>query len=523
MSRYFFLSGPAEIPSTNEAFAYVYRLIDFHDALTSGRWFPQWSVFVRNGLGEPLFGYYQPGFFYLASFWLCFLSPIRALGAAVFSASLAGYAGMYCLVARRFDRLAGAFAATVLLLSVYPATEIFVRGDLSEYAAMMLVPWALHCLWLHLEEGGRKTMAGLALSSGALAFTHACVALPAFMLFGAVIVAHGTATRRWKAAAATTGALGVGLGIASFYTLPVLLEWNLISSKDTFTDWYDYRKHFLSWTSLFSGYTRQTPIPATIGPVLPVLLGISLLFAALQWKTWDSPRRRFFLFLIAASVGSYFMMTQSSAPLWRLVPPLAKLQFPWRLYALASVAMAAWAGAVLPSERSARRLILVAGSVLALSWLSLQATEIPPMVPVDIPQRGQDLVRVDYFPDGHGDWLPRDAKPFPPGQAPTLKVSSPDCRAWDLELAQGSLRFQVQAASGCRVTPPHYFFPAGWRARYQGKPIALERDPDGLMQVAIPAGTTGAVELTFGATPMRRLGLVLTGLSLALAGWWLLY
>ena len=50
----------------------------------------------------------------------------------------------------------GWLAASLLLLSVYPATEIYIRGDLSEFCAMMLIPPALWEIFLLDASRGQR-------------------------------------------------------------------------------------------------------------------------------------------------------------------------------------------------------------------------------------------------------------------------------------------------------------------------------------------------------------------------------
>ena len=74
-----------------------------------------------------------------------------------------GYTAMLFLVRRWFGALSGALAASLLLLSVYACTEIYVRGDLTEFAAMMLLPVGLCALaaWIGVEGASAQLVTGL--------------------------------------------------------------------------------------------------------------------------------------------------------------------------------------------------------------------------------------------------------------------------------------------------------------------------------------------------------------------------
>ena len=90
MSYPFFVLGSDVIHDNHEEGTYVYRLIEFRDCLASGYWFPQWCTDFRGGLGSPYFSYYQPGFFYVAALGSLLVSPVRALGVAIWVFSLLG-------------------------------------------------------------------------------------------------------------------------------------------------------------------------------------------------------------------------------------------------------------------------------------------------------------------------------------------------------------------------------------------------------------------------------------------------
>ena len=139
----FFTYEPGQMHLTHEAYSYVYRLVEFADVLASGHPFPQWASDFRQGLGSPYFGYYQPGFFYAASAFATVLSPAAAIGAALWCFAVLGYAGVFRLVRDRFGALAGTLAGTALLLGPYPRSDLYARGDFSEYAGMLLLPFIL--------------------------------------------------------------------------------------------------------------------------------------------------------------------------------------------------------------------------------------------------------------------------------------------------------------------------------------------------------------------------------------------
>src|SRR5262249_51319442 len=91
LSWCFFTYAPGEMHFTDELHSYVYRVVEFRDCLADGHPFPQWAGDFPMGLGSPYFGYYQPGFFYVASTFATALSPTAAIGATLWCFALLGY------------------------------------------------------------------------------------------------------------------------------------------------------------------------------------------------------------------------------------------------------------------------------------------------------------------------------------------------------------------------------------------------------------------------------------------------
>jgi uncharacterized membrane protein YfhO len=90
-----------------------------------------------------------------------------------------------------------------------------------------------------------------------------------------------------------------------------------------------------------------------------------------------------------------------------------------------------------------------------------------------------------------------------------------DCRVHAFEREPGRLRAEVTTAITAFVNLPHYYFPVGWRATWNGAPVALERTNDGLMRVEVPAGH-GVIDVTWTMTPARRLGVAVSAVTLVL-------
>lgn len=514
LARGFFLHPTDAFFANHEFDTYAGRLVEFRDLLGAGYWSPQWCSDFRGGLGAPYFSYYQPGVFYLASLVPWCVPVVRSLGIVVWAVSLLGYVCLFALVTRRFGMLSGWLAGSALLLSSYVGTEIYRRGDLSELAAMMMLPAALWTLWDWLEQGGRTRAALLALTGGALVVLHPAVALIGYGILTLGILVFWVDTRDLRRAGLALLALGAGVGLAAFYWFPVFLEWRLVNPEQAFAGFYSFTEHFVHPLALVGLRAESTVIPPSLGPVLPLLVLVNLVVLLCRWSETTAAQRRMAGFCLAAILLGVFLMWSASAPVWSHAPLLYRLQFPWRILTVVTVVVAALGGAMLPWKNEELRTILVGTLVLTLcgcAWHYTRYSLDDSLHPV---QTVAQLRQRSFAPDLRDEWLPRGATTKIPLADAARPVAGPGCRVEDFARRQGRLACHVRTQRESFVVLPHYYFPVGFRATLSGRPIAFDRDARGLMRVNLPAGTAGPLEIVFTQTPMRLWGLLVSGVSL---------
>jgi hypothetical protein len=217
------------------------------------------------------------------------------------------------------------------------------------------------------------------------------------------------------------------------------------------------------------------------------------------------------------------MFTRLSDPVWQLLTPLQKLQFPWRLATVLSVALsplAALAAArVGPGMRLQDRLPVLAAVVIVSLWLVVSALG------------GRDIMRQSPKPELNE--LAQDAWEYKPRwvlahdfQLAVRSAKGPDGRIPRAVLgANGRIDvvrwrprdivLQVDASDDAVLTV-HQFYFRGWRASLDGNPITVKpSEPHGFVTVAVPAGSH-SVALRLRMTAPERIGWLLTALSAAI-------
>lgn len=521
IGRVFFLYPPDRMHVNHEGSTYAGRLLEFRDQLGAGYLVPQWCTSFRGGLGSAQFCYYQPGFFYAASLVPWSVSPVRALGATVVLFALLGYLATYALVRPRFGRLGGWLAANSLLLSVYAATNICIRGDLSEFAAMMMLPALLWALLGWLDQGRLACAAWLAPIAAAVVLLHSIVGMLAVLLMAVVLVAFWIETRDHRRVGAAVLVLAIGAGMASVYWLPVVFELNLVDTDRAFVGFFSYTRHFVDPLKLLGRYHRNEIIPFSLGGLFVLLVGFNVLSCLYRRRELSVSQRRLVILAILVALVFAWLMTRESTFVWRLAPTLQRMQFPWRILTVVTVAMALLAGATLPWRSEKTRAAVTLLLVLAMWALSIDYTDCELDREHRVLQTVDELAETFFAPDLRNEWVPRGATIDIPEADRTMPVAGPGCRVSDYRRQARRLSCQVAADEATTLVLPHYFFPVGWQATLDGRPIPLSASPLGLMRFELPAHAHGQLEVVFTQTPMHRLGLAISGLSCLLGLIWL--
>jgi hypothetical protein len=507
--RVYFDLPPDRVHDNHEGHHYALRVLEFRDLLAVGYGSPQWATHFRDGFGSPYFGYYQPGVFYAACAMPWSLPPNHALGLMLLLFSVGGYGSLYALVERRWGVVSGWLAASLLLLAIYSATAIYVRGDLAEYCAMMCVAATALALDTWFRRSSVGAALGLAFGGALIIVMHPAVGLISYAAFGAVLLLALAFPSARRLAVGAGVALAFGVGLAAFYWLPVFREWDLVSPDAAFTDFYNYASNFIGLSDLTDAYRRDTLIPFTLGR-LP--LGLALLNTALALRF---ARRGIGYYLggWALLLALSFMMIEQSRPIWAALEPLQRLQFPWRMQALTTLIVAALAGAVPALPWPYVRALIATAAIGAMFLFSREYTAYDIHPKLAVPTSADSLIGMHVAPDLRDEWLPKGAS----GDAVLERARLPDgqgsVETSDYRLEQGHLSLTVSTTEGGRVRLPHYAF-SGWVATLDGRLTSITADPLGLMLIDVPPDSHGRLDVRFTATPMRRLGLRVAGLML---------
>lgn len=468
LCRPYFALAPGEMFLNHEMYSYVHRVIEFLDLLRAGYAFPQWAIDFRGGLGSPYFGYYQPGFFYAASALAAVLPTLTAIATTLWLLALAGYGGIFAFVRARFGTAAGVLAATTFLASPYLRTDLYVRGDLSEFTGMMLLPVAIHFLTAWLDGRGVACWWAFTASAAAIVCAHPVAGLLGYGTFVVTIACWTVLGGHRVRAGAAVGALVAAVGLAAFYLGPIALEWNLVEADQLTMKSSDFRLHFADPLEMLGLRARSGFVLAqlSLGRGVLALAALGAAVSLGSWATLSASARRVVLTLLTLLAATAWLTNESSQPVWEAFPLLPFLQFPWRFFIVITIALAALSGCLVRGTTAA----LLAG-VAFHAWNVGGLHTFPVKTGLLHPPTARGLVAEFVAPDVADEWLPRGAAHFRRDARPLAATCSGVCRVGELERAAGFLRAQVLTLGPSEVVLPHYFFPVGWHATLDGRPF----------------------------------------------------
>ncbi len=498
----------------HDATEYPPRLVEFAQAVADGQLPPLWAPDLGNGYGQPLFEF-APPLVYAAAlpFHAVGLGLADALQSGLLLLYAAGAAALYRL-ARRWEagRAGSVAAAACWLFAPYLSLDLFVRAAFAEAAAVAVAPIAL----LGLARALDRPSAARVLAGGAavalVLLAHNAVALlllPALGLFAlASSVAPAFSVRRAVAGAAT---LIAGLGFAAFFWLPALAEKGVVKVdllREGFLVWSQHVVYPLQllWSRWGFGFSVPGPNDGMSFAIGALLIALAAAGTVVLIRGRASRRLAEGLACATAALGGAWLATTWAAPVWERVATLQYLAYPWRclfLPALFLPLLAAVAVGRLPWRWQAAVVALVVGANLVHTeprgYLTFDDEY---YAPSSIAARGiTTSTREEYEPK----WVA--VRPAPAARnlagvtAPVEIVSS--------RLASARQEYVVRAGAATDVEAATCYYP-GWSASVDGTRVRIwPAARTGTIVFPVPAGTHRVV-LTLTATPVRRLGGLLT-------------
>lgn len=495
------------------------RVLGMQEYFGSGQIFVRWFPDLNWGHGGPMFNFYPPLFYFIASALSAVLgNPSLAVNLTLLALWFLSGVTMFFLVRHYWGGWAGLVSAAAYIFAPYHVVDVYTRGAYAEFAAFTLLPFILLALTRLTETLKASWFLSVALSTAALFLAHnaTCLMFMPFVVLYGLMLLITTRSSRWKSGWLMAVSLALGALMAAFFWVPALTETAFIRTDFLVHGRYYYWKNFLDWTAVLN---PPWPLPAgqrfSFDGIYFDIGGWQVLLAAATIIMLARSRRARLekgklLFFLAVAVLSFLMVLPLSRPVWESLPMIHFVQLPWRYLVLATLGLSVLAGGWLAVvfDRRAK----AAGTFLCILLLGLSGTlttSPPPMerAPAATPQ--QQIFST--FLIGEGERTPRWIA-RPPARPALEKVV----------LAGGQIRmakfvspsrvehtFLVQAAVPSVLVANIFYYP-GWHVYIDGKETRIEPDPvHGRIFFTVPPGEH-SVRIKLEQTPVQFWSIVIS-------------
>ncbi len=489
--------------SGHDADAAIFKAIELKNALVDGHFPVRWSKRLNFGLGLPTFTFTYNLPYYLAA-GLSFLGmSVVSAEKLIMGASFPLSAFFAYLWLKKHFRQWPSFVGGLLYSLVpYHFLNVYVRFALGEVVAATLLPLIFYLIDRLLNKLDGKNVALCGVGTAALLLSHqfyALIFIPLGLVYAFVISG--------KKVSRIGISLVLGLLLGSYYLIP-MMAYKKYTYLDNPQEYFLAHDNFLTLQDLiipawgFGDLKDDKPgrMSLQIGVVHLGLLGVGFW---LMFSSKTDKNKQLLIYFGALIMSSAVMMIEISMPVWKLVPILQNVQFPWRLMSVVVIATAFCGAYVLEKLR--------------LKWIAVVVSILLIVAYKDYWRAGR------YFP-----WEDRTIKSI--GWPGTLTMLLEETPRWHLirqepnpyhqsQLPEGEAtinnlvwktnyhKFMISAKTESVMSDKTHYWP-GWTAYIDGVKTPLLNPYDflsqGLITFRVPPGKH-EVEVKLLETPLEKL------------------
>jgi len=366
---FFFLGTPSE----HDVEFHLYSWLEVLTQWKHGIVYPRWAALAHFAYGEPRFVFYPPASWTLGAGLSAIFPWTIAACIYIWIALVAAGVAMFVLARRwldpqRFDRRDAIFVAVLYAINPYHLVIVYWRSAFAELLASCLVPLLLLFV-LKAADEGRRTIVPLALVLAAAWLTNAPAAVMIHYSLAVLLVFFAWQRRSTRLLLVGAGAVALGACLAAFYLLPAIYEQRWVDIAQAVSQGSRPADNFLFIHTNDADHDAFNRIISWVAILEMAVVAVAA-WAARQWR---ETRRELWIALLGWATVCSVLMFPAAGVLWRVLPKMEFMQFPWRW--LLGLSMIFSLLVTVGLRRWWWRAAVVAGSVLviAAAWQHVQA------------------------------------------------------------------------------------------------------------------------------------------------------
>jgi hypothetical protein len=292
--------------------------------------YPQWMPDAYHGCGNATFIFYPPFLFFTYAFINIFTNDIyTVISVSAWIGLCASGIAMFAFSRIHFSKIHAFIAAVAYMALPYHLIDLYVRTALAEFWSFVWIP-LIALFILKIDQRGICGFVCLSACFAGLVFTHLPSALLSVIFFEAFIIFLYYKGRSARLFIWRQTALILGVGLSAAYLIPALFEQRYVNIRQLSQARVEDNFLFTG-----AGYFITSLNYAALEIVLVVALGLII---SLTLHSEKSQRRTnsYVVFYSISGMVCFFAMLKLSTPIWEMIPLIQKIQFPWRILAIAT-------------------------------------------------------------------------------------------------------------------------------------------------------------------------------------------
>jgi 6-pyruvoyl-tetrahydropterin synthase related domain len=486
-------------PSGHDVEFHLYSWLEVLAQWKHGILYPRWAALAHFAYGEPRFVLYPPASWTMGGtissvFPWTIASPVYIWIVLV----LAGIS-MFLLARQWFDWRDAIFAAVFYAVNPYHLVMVYWRSAFAELLASCLVPLLVLVVWKAIK-GERHVVVPLGLLLAGAWLTNAPAAVMIHYSLALLMLLFAWTNRSPKLLLIAAGAVALGACLSAFYLLPAIYEQRWIEIANAVSAGSRPSDNFLFIHTTDADHDAFNRIVSWLA-VLEVVL---ILAAAIAGKLWRDARREVWKVLCAWALACCVLMLPISAFLWKVLPKLRFMQFPWRWLLCMSMILTLFVTVGLRRWWQRGAVCALSLAFIVVPWRYVQAPWWDTAADL---REMQDNMATGVGYEGTDEYTPLGADPSAIDKdARKVTVAGPahaaiDVLSWDAE----SKTFTAQMSAADRVVLRLFCYPA-WRVLVNGREVeTTAREGTGQTLIPVSEGMN-RVEVRFVRTWDRTAG-----------------
>ncbi len=490
----------------------------FYDSLNSGNYFPGWAGNENFGYGDIGIRFYPPLEYYLLAFVRIIVGNWYDAAWITFAFwMVVGSLGIYYWARCWFSVKQSALAACLYLFIPFHLNHLYVSfNNYSEFAATAVLGFCFAFLTGIFRRERASDVLGLIISFALLILLH----LPTTIIGSISLFVYATTLIRkeifLRALIKCVAAIGLAMAASAFYWIVIITEINWLNhATDRFSSGhFDFEKAFFP----FSYYSDNFPETVKIADAT-IILTIAFFGTILFYRFYKranqteyEPKKEIFKTVLPLGLFTFFMVTPFSRPLWQILVPLQKVQFPSRWMNIVALCLAIITTAgihyLIKGEFLKQRIwiyvcLIFSVTILLFDFIYiLHPTSFAPYSREKFESRIQALPESESFVCWWTIWAQNSA--FSIKDKVLAENRAAEIKTWEAEKRE----FIVSEGQPTKVRVATFYYPH-WRANVNGIPAEVEKDENGVMLIPLPAKKS-TVELVFQEPPIIKIASIIS-------------